>query len=242
MHEDPTDLEIREMWADRERLERMVALRDERYPEDMMPLNQSDFDLWRAKLRAEMNSLTGVLDGLMICRENSLILPNWLSLQAINYIGALSRPDGDELYSNIRTQFKAEKKKIVSQKRAQIVNSFLSYSHLRNPKFKVARLLDNFHFPAEVQRAIETGIIRSEPTADSAVDASELASKCLNGTWASATAETIRQDYINAKAGLKYDLGVDKLNSRQITFIGWDVAFVRPETLQILGLAIALSE
>ena len=68
----------------------------------------------------------------------------------------------------------------------------------------------------------------------SIVQAAEIAHIALRGTWAQASAETIRQDYNDARVQLRTDIGKEVLSAREEEFVYWDVSYVRPETLQLL--------
>jgi len=239
--DDPTEDEICAMWTDRPRLERLLALRenmDDDY-EDLHPLQGYDFELWRAKLRTELGSLSGVLDALAICQEHNLIHPDWLSNKSMDLISYLGLPASNKKFKKARSGFMAERKKLIMQKRAKVVHDLYFRKDLTNRFPDLRGLFEKSPMSHEVEQAIHRGDILPDPQVSSIRDASELAEVCLRGTWAHAAEETIRQDYIEAQVQIRPGLGLGKLSDRQRLFAFWDVAFARPDTLERLGLAKA---
>ncbi len=254
MGDEPTEHECRTMWEDRPRLERLLALQEGvDWPgPDYNRLQAYDYELWRAKVRTELGSLTGVLDGLAICRENSLLLPDWLQEIAPRYLAHLGLPEDTEAYKYMRKGFKKERRKLKLQKRAEIVHQLTMQRimqpecelDMRNSTAKRKRFeesgeeFDKLPNPPEVEAAIRSGIISPKFEITSITQASKITELALRGTWAQASKETIRHDYINARVQLRVELGREELSLREEGFVCWDVAFVRPESLELLGLRI----
>lgn len=255
MGDDPTDEECFGMWEDRPRLERLLALQEGiDWPgPDHNRLQAFDYELWRAKVRSELGSLTGVLDGLAICRENNLLLPDWLHEVAQRYLAYLGLPDDATGYRAARSRFREERRKLKMQKRAEIVHELYMHRiwpHERarendgNPAREsfeeIGDWFSRMGNPPEIQAAIQRGTISPDFEVTNIVQASELAHLALRGTWAQASAETIRQDYNSARVQMRAALGRDDLSRREEMFVFWDVKFVRPETLVALGMYIAI--
>jgi len=256
MGDDPTDEECFEMWEDRPRLERLLALQEgiEWPGPDHNRLQAFDYELWRAKVRSELGSLTGVLDGLAICRENNLLLPDWLHEVAQRYLAFLGLPDDAAGYRAARSRFREERRKLKMQKRAQIVHELYMLKIWPQERARennddpvtresfeaIGELFGAQRNPPEVEVAIQSGAIPTDFEISSISQAAEIAHIALRGTWAQASEETIRQDYNQARVQLKSDLGRADLLRREAKFVYWDVAFVRPETLARLGMYIAL--
>lgn len=250
MHHEPTEKELVEMWHDRPRLERLAALRDDTVPEGPEYINLQDYDfrLWRCKTRAELGSLAANIDALMICEELCLLLPDWLHQALPKLLISLAFPESSPGYKQARSRFKAETRKLKMQKRAKTVHSLYikkawpddmaqskDLDHVQRQQLEeIASWLGRQPEPQEVEHAIQRGTIPKNFEISSIVQASEIAHIALRGTWAQATAETIRQDYNSARVQLKTDLGKEVLSDREEEFVFWDVAFVHPETLQLL--------
>ncbi len=91
MGDDPTMEELVEMWQDRHPRDRQ-DIDENDYLKKLdfcLPLQSFDFEMWRAKMRAREGKITGILDGMAICAENSLVLPEWLSVKATQFLGYL---------------------------------------------------------------------------------------------------------------------------------------------------------
>lgn len=252
MGDDPTEEECFEMWGDRPRLERLLALQDgTEWPgPDHNRLQAFDFELWRAKVRTKLGSLTGVLDALAICHENNLILPDWLIEVAQRYLTFLGLPEDAKGYKQARSLFKEERRKLKMQKRAEIVHKLYMLKiwpqerardneeneMVRESFEAIGELFRAEQNPPEVEAAIQSGAIPADFKISSIFQAAEIAHIALRGTWAQASVETIRQDYTQARVQLKAEIKLGDLSRREEEFIYWDVAFVRPETLKRLGI------
>ena len=120
--EDPTSAEIVGMWRDR-------------HPRDQLPVNLDDIDLalivedgfgqrlntvclplldwadhelWRARMRAALGSLTGILDAIDICRAHDRMQPDWLTHRVVNLLGAFGSLDNSDAAISIRRAFNQE--------------------------------------------------------------------------------------------------------------------------------------
>lgn len=255
MGDDPTEKECVTMWNDRPKLERLLALQegsDWPGPEHNR-LQIFDYELWRAKVRTELGSLAAVLDGLAICREHNLLLPSWLQDVAPTYLASLALPESAPGYKDVRTRFKEERRKLLRQKRAEVL--YKVYMQEKWPAERaqaqreelgateafeaVGKWFDRLQKPPEIEAAIRRGLVSRGFKITGIVQASEIAHIALKGTWAQAAAETIRQDYQDARVQMRTAVDRKHLSPREEQFVFWDVAFVRQETLKKLGMYIA---
>ena len=235
MGHDPTEEECREMWCDRPWLERLLVLQELNAMEIDLPeadhtyLQAHDFELWRAKCRSELGSLTAVLDGLCVCREHNLLLPKWLHDILPRYLASIFLPDSDERFQAARARFKVERTKLKMMKRAQIVHCIYTRSRFEKERARnyetdsaspkgfesFGSTFRDWQYPPEIRTASEAGKIDQSIRVSSIVDASEIAHKVLQGTWAQAAEETIRQDYNKARVQLSTDLNRNSLSERE---------------------------
>lgn len=246
--EDPTSAEVVGMWRDR-------------HPRDQLPVDLNDIDLalsaddgdglhnvclplldwvdhelWRARMRADLGSLTGVLDAIDICRQHNRMQPKWLTHWVVNLLGALGSLDNTEAAISIRRVFNQEAARLRTSQRARMVHRV--YRRFDKVDVLVGKLsrIGRMDLPETVIETATAEGIDLNPARMTQDAAFEIAAFLLKDTWAAGSPETMRAAYKQAKSEVRLVLETKDLTERQKEYLGWDLEHVRPATLEALGL------
>ncbi|WP_407493814.1 hypothetical protein [Pseudooceanicola sp. MF1-13] len=242
---DPTPGEIVDMWRDRHPRDQIPedldGLEIETIYEnnDMPPaaclqsVNNIDNELWRARKRAGLGRLTGVLDAIDICHENGRMQPEWLVVWTTNMLGSLATKDTAK---SIQGNHKQELQKLKISQRARTAHRVYRWCGAVDPVSEHTNRLTRMRFTEAQENAAKSENIDLNPDKMTQDVAFEIASFLLKDTWAAGSHETIRAAYYVAISEIGHVLRAGKLKPRQLDYLGWDLEFVRPNTLEKIGI------
>ncbi len=236
------------MWNDRPNLLKERAEfdyhRDEEAAFHYVPLpklHQYDHDLWRAKLRTNLGSLTGILDGIDVCREHQIPLPGWLNDHATHKLAILGSKSNFEAAEAARyiSRYRKETNRLREAKRADTLHRILHAERIEvagGDRTDATEASTIFYFSKAQVQASERAGLELNPRKMTQDYAAELANIVLRETWSVAEPASILKAYKKARAHFGKTFEIDEATVSQVNYLGWDVQNVRPNTLRVMGL------